>query len=197
MSLFGNSEDKQKKKQEKQKQKSEWQEKRKEILSKAPVYVIAEYMGGYEVARKAKGSLSIYLDKVEFKVVLNSNASFTIPNSDISNIAVEGRDEVSRRVTVTRLLATGIFAFALKKKGKDQEAFITLILIDGREVVFNVADKSPMEVKAKLSAAISRIKLPSPSTVSVADELKKLAELKDSKVITQEEFNRKKAELLS
>jgi len=37
---------------------------------------------------------------------------------------VDHGGEITRRVTVTRLVATGIFAFALKKKQDDRELFL-------------------------------------------------------------------------
>ena len=92
-----------------------------------------EYMGGYGDGRKANGIITFYQNQTEFSAVMSTK--FTIPNSQIKDILVEGKDEVNRRVTVTRLIAVGIFAFALKKKSKDQESYITLELIDGQEVI--------------------------------------------------------------
>lgn len=83
-----------------------------------------EYMGGYGDGRKANGIITFYQNQTEFSAVMSTK--FTIPNSQIKDILVEGKDEVNRRVTVTRLIAVGIFAFALKKKSKDQESYITL-----------------------------------------------------------------------
>lgn len=164
-----------------------------------------EYMGGYGDKRKATGSLFFFENQAEFTVLLNSKASFTIPTSDIVDVAVEGKDEVSRRVTVTRLVATGIFAFALKKKQEDKEAFVTIVLKDGQEVVFHVAKRAPMDVKVRLSKVIAHVKQNAPKAAlasaaapaSVADELAKLAKLKASGVITQAEFDKKKSDLLA
>ena len=118
---------------------------------RAVTLVNAEYMGGYAEKKKALGNLSFFDEQVEFKVALNSRASFAIPIADIQDMAVEGKDEVSRRVTVTRLIAVGIFAFALKKKGEDKDAYITLVLLDGQEAIFHIKNKSPMEVKVIVS----------------------------------------------
>lgn len=162
-----------------------------------------EYMGGYNDKKKTTGNLTFYANQVEFKVALKSGASFTIPTTDIKDIAIEGKDEVSRRVTVTRLFAVGIFAFALKKKSKDKDAFITVELNDGQEAVFHIKDKSPMELKAKLSKAVAQIKqntqkpTDAAGSTSAADELAKLATLKKRGIITQDEFDKKKTELLA
>lgn len=121
--------------------------------------VSVEYMGGYNEQKKANGTLTFYQNQTEFKnPMLNKKMWFTIPNSTIKDVAIEGKDEVNRRVTVTRLVALGIFAFALKKKSEDKDAYITLVLSDGQEVVFHSKDKAPMELRATLSQAISKVK---------------------------------------
>jgi len=164
-----------------------------------------EYMGGYGDKKKAKGILSFFEKQTEFSAVMSTK--FTIPNTQIRDIVVEGKDEVNRRVTVTRLLAVGIFAFALKKKSKDQEAYITLELSDGQEVILFVDNKAPMALRAKLAKVISAVKQANVSSQSqavqpttqrsVADELAKLASLKEQGVLTQAEFDAEKAKILN
>lgn len=162
-----------------------------------------EYMGGFQGKKKALGNLSFNKEQLVFKVALNARSSFVIPTTDIVDMTVEGKDEVSRRVTVTRLIAVGIFAFALQKKGRDKDAFVAVTLADGQEAIFHVKNQSPMELRARLSQTISQIKqyAPQPTaaavSVSIADELAKLAKLKDDGVITQAEFDKKKTELLA
>lgn len=48
---------------------------------------------------------------------------------------VESVGELQRRVTATRLLATGVFAFALKKKADDRELYLTVTAPDYQFVV--------------------------------------------------------------
>ena len=163
-----------------------------------------EYMGGYGEKKKAKGVLTFFEKQTEFSAPLSTK--FTILNSQIKDVVIEGKDEVNRRVTVTRLLAVGIFAFALKKKNKDQEAYITLELTDGQEVILFVDNKAPMALRAKLAKVISTVKqanvasqsqaTQSDNQSSVADELTKLATLKEQGVLTEEEFAAKKKQLL-
>ena len=144
--------------------------------------ISAAYLGGYGDHKKAKGVLSFDDEHAEFTVPLQAKLSFKIPNADLRGLAIEGRDEVGRRVTVTRLLATGIFAFALKKKQEEKESYVTLTLPDGQEAVFQIADRSPTDVKLKAE---------DPYVM-----LKKLSELKESGVITEAEYEAKKAQLL-
>jgi hypothetical protein len=192
MGLFDKAKEIQKRKQE---QREELAKARGPLLA----ITIADYVGGYGDHRKATGTLVFYEKRVEFLVPMNGAASFHLPASEVSDVAVEGKDEVSRRVTVTRLLAVGIFAFALKKKSADKEAFITIVLADGQEAVFHINKKSPMEMKAALSKVTAQVKQKAPkaTAASTADELAKLAKLKDSSVITQAEFENQKARLLS
>lgn len=163
-----------------------------------------EYMGGYGDYRKANGSLTFYQKQTEFSSLLTK---FKIQNKDVRDVVVEGKSEVNRRVTVTRLLAVGIFAFALKKKSTDKEAYITIELADGQEVIFFVDNKAPMELKAKLAKVISQVKqagvagqaqaATQPSSGSVADELAKLVSLKEQGILTQAEFDAEKAKILT
>jgi hypothetical protein len=161
-----------------------------------------EYMGGYGDYRKAKGSVTFYQKQTEFSSLMTK---FTIQNGNVRDVVVEGKSEVNRRVTVTRLLAVGIFAFALKKKNTDKEAYITIELADGQEVIFFVDNKAPMELKAKLAKVISQVKqagvagqiqATAQPQGSVADELTKLASLKEQGILTQAEFDSKKKQLL-
>jgi len=164
-----------------------------------------EYMGGYGDKRKAKGVLTFFEKQTEFSAVMGTK--FTVPNSQIKDVVIEGKDDVNRRVTVTRLLAVGIFAFALKKKNKDQEAYITLELTDGQEVILFVDNKAPMALRAKLAKVISAVKQANVASQaqpvqqvtqsSVADELAKLASLKEQGVLSQAEFDSEKAKVLS
>jgi len=165
-----------------------------------------EYMGGYGDKRKSKGNLNFFHKQTEFSSLMTK---FTIPNTTIADVAIEGKNEVHRRVTFTRLLAVGIFAFLIKKKNKDKEAYITLVLSDGQEVIFFVDDKSPMELKTKLARVILLVKQASTASqaqatqqatqgsVSIADELTKLASLKEQGIMTQAEFDDAKARILS
>lgn len=110
------------------------------------------YMGGYsELAPAAHIPLVFYANQVEF-------CGVAIPMSQIVDVATEGKEEVSRRVTVTRLLLVGIFAFALKKKKTEKESYVTIVMGDGQEVVFRVDGKSPLELKGMLAQVASRVR---------------------------------------
>ncbi len=178
---------------EKRAEKHEFQGRKLTMLS-------VEYTGGYENYKKTQGILTFYENVTEFKAPLVT--SFTINNKDIVATAVEGRLEVGRRVTVTRLLAFGIFAFGMQKKNDSKEAFITLVLADDQEAIFYAKNTSPMDLKRKLGSTLTRIQQgvaslgQSAAPASVADELTKLSELKKQGLLTDEEYNQQKQRLL-
>lgn len=117
---------------------------------------------------------------------------------------VETAGDIQSRVTVTRLLATGVFAFALKKKKDSRELYLT---VEGAGGAF-VVDVDPRkgraarEFAAKVNAASARGEAPAaaaapPAGPDVVGQLRQLGELRDQGVLTDAEFEAKKAELLA
>lgn len=121
-------------------------------------FQMVDYIGGYEDYNKSTGVLFFYENQAEYKASLKPNESFIIPTSSITDIALEGKDEVNRRVTVTRLLLIGIFAFALKKKGKDKESYIVIVENNSKEAIFHIKNQSPIETRVKISKAVQNVK---------------------------------------
>jgi hypothetical protein len=79
----------------------------------------------------------------------------------IKNIVVEDESTIRRRVTVVRLLAVGIFAFALKKKKVDKLLYLIFEWNDGRfdhETIFeftgSVSQGDPNTLRNKIIKAI-------------------------------------------
>jgi hypothetical protein len=139
--------------------------------------------------------------------------AFVLPWSSVSGVAIEGPEAARRRVTAARLLTVGVFAFAVKKK--DKLAYLTVATHQG-EVTFEVDGVLAPELKGRLARWTNTLAElapsiitesppptstpasvnPSPPTGSLADELKKLAELRDAGILTDEEFAQQKALLL-
>jgi len=171
---------------------------RGEMILKTPL--MYNYMGGYGEYKKATGTLQFYTNQIEFSSPLSTK--FTVATTQIAEATIEGKDDVSKRVTVTRLLAVGIFAFALKKGSKEREAYLTIVLKDGQEIIFHINGVAPRDLQVKLAKLMLQLKQANPSpdsqanTLSVADEIKKLADLKEQGILTQAEFDKKKLELL-
>lgn len=105
----------------------------------------AKYLGGHP-ARGGATACTLTIDDqgVRARVI---RPFLDLDWAEVREVSVEGPDQVERRVTVTRLLTTGIFAFALKKKGK-RAAYVTVGTDDG-EAIFEV-EAEPMQLRASL-----------------------------------------------
>lgn len=67
---------------------------------------------------------------------------------------VESAGDLRRRVTATRLVLTGVFALALKKKQDDRELFLTIEGADGASFVVDVDPKKQLEAR-RFAAAVN------------------------------------------
>ena len=86
----------------------------------------------------------------------------SIQSDAINNIVVEDKTTIEKRVTVGRLLLTGVFALAWKKKKVDEAAYLVIEWKDGRfdhETVFEFAGKGSMqEANAARNKLIKAVK---------------------------------------
>lgn len=76
----------------------------------------------------------------------------TIPLDKISDIVAEDSSTVERRVTLGRLAIAGVFAFALKKKKKDELAYLSIKWKQGKfqhETFFEFEGKGAMSMANK------------------------------------------------
>lgn len=84
-----------------------------------------EYVGGcIKYDKNFKGQLMVYNDKIE---LLNSILDKYIINvEDIKSVEFKTYEQISKDVTLTRLLLVGIFAFGLKKKRVDTSNYAVI-----------------------------------------------------------------------
>lgn len=113
-----------------------------------------EYLGGYEDKKKAPGFLNFYETYVSFKELFKQ--PLDIPYDEITNISVEPPEEVGKRVTMTRLVALGVFSLFFKKSKK--EAFIVIELEDGSEIIFQSMGKTHIDIRSQLSSTLAQLK---------------------------------------
>ncbi len=118
----------------------------------------ARYLGGHPLHEKEVKELALIFDDEGFHTKLPFNRPVWVRNwsvqwPDIDAIEVDGPDQVAQRVTATRLIATGIFAFAIKKKQK--VAYCIVRTRDG-EMIFEIKGATVQELRAKLSAVCAR-----------------------------------------
>ena len=112
-----------------------------------------KYVAGHPDINEAIQKTSIF--PKDNKLVIMLEAPMAIPikkgdieNSFIKNILAEDQSTVEKRVTVGRLLMTGIFAFAWKKKKKTELAYLTIEWNDGKfdhETIFEFEGVGSMQ----------------------------------------------------
>ncbi|MCA1707048.1 MAG: SHOCT domain-containing protein [Actinobacteria bacterium] len=114
---------------------------------------------------------------------------------------VEETGAVSSRSTLTRSMAPGLHGW--QKKTDDRKGFV---VVDGPDFQWQVSYSPQMDLGGarKFAAAVTtagRQAAPRPAgtaqPMDPADQLRKLAELRDGGIVTQEEFEAKKAQLLA
>ena len=181
----------------------ETRERNKQVNGKQIAWLLnVDYIGGVDFPQTKGGSLVFYEKRIRYEKI---KYLFSIELGEITDISIEGRQEISRRVTLTRFLTTGIFAFALTKKSKDKEAFIVITLDNGSELGFHTNRYSDTELKNRLFPIITFVRQRAASrqqsTTSTSDDqalitIEKLSELKDKGIITEAEFAAKKKQLL-
>ena len=168
---------------------------------------ISEYKIGmgyhYAGARDKRETGTIYANAagIEYKAFAGSKVK--IPWSAIRGIEVS--TQATRRVTAGRVVALGVFALAAKKG----EIF-TYVHITDQNSLWSFAIKSSQGAvinawKPVLAEWNERVQDPKTDSVShsentsgmsVADELRKLAQLRDDGILTEEEFSTRKLKLL-
>jgi len=128
-----------------------------------------------------------------------------IPWWKINELTVDGAMDFQKRVTATRILAVGIFALAVPKASQAAVSFLTVSDVEDNTLVFQMPHP-PAEVEGQLANVVnpawralwnqSAGTAPATQQPDVLDQLRKLGELRDAGVLTTEEFESKKTELL-
>jgi hypothetical protein len=131
-----------------------------------------------------------------------------IPWTDLIEVEAGSEADLRSRVTVSRLLLTGIFAFGLKKERK--KGFFISVATPNSLGLFEVntsgSNNRANEKKARVFAAAcnARIRSANPAGIAKAeassatnyDEIEKLGELLGKGLLTQKEFDAKKKQIL-
>jgi hypothetical protein len=163
------------------------------------------YQGGIADFKGHTGKLIIYENQLEFIDGFHKDRTFTIKSNELASYLVEGKDETQHRITATRLVTLGVFALAAKKKEVEHEQYLTLVLNDGRNIIFSHSNQfiDTIMFKGTVSTAFSQLKgafvakQDSPNTSGgAASEIEKYANLLEKGAITKAEFEAKKKQLL-
>lgn len=96
-----------------------------------------KYIGGHPNISSPIDRTVIYpkgdqLEIFNYYSAANGLKDAAIKFSSVKNIVIEDQSTIEKRVTVARLLLVGIFAFALRKKKKNELAYIIIEWNDGR-----------------------------------------------------------------
>lgn len=90
------------------------QEKRKELGLLNDVTLKLDYKGGHPALTKEK-ECSLKITNYDLTISYGLSSA-TVDYSNVTGINFETAEQISRRITATRLLTLGVFAFAFKKK---------------------------------------------------------------------------------
>ena len=114
---------------------------------------VGKYLGGHPDIDKAESGISLIPrgDGLQLMKLLSITGDIElgeIPNNNITNVRVEDASTVEKSVTVGRLLLIGVFAFAAKKKKKNELAYLIISWNDGRfdhDTIFEFSNLKPFE----------------------------------------------------
>jgi len=169
--------------------------------------VSISYVGGYDDQKRFNAKLCFYENQIEYSQFGQPVKGLVIKASDVGSIEVGGQEQVKSRLSLTRMATLGVFSLAAPKRSSVKDTSVVIVLKDNRQVFFHTKDLTEFDVHSKLANAISYYHAKVGGTTSGQtnpanqgnnlDQLEKLADLKSKGIITQEEFDKKKSELLS
>lgn len=86
------------------------------------------YCGGHEkLDKETSGFLSVFTDRIEFTVI---RKKFEIPIKMIVNNEIMSHEQITQRITATRMVLLGVFALAAPQKNKNTSNYITIQYVD-------------------------------------------------------------------
>lgn len=114
-----------------------------------------------------------------------------------AHVTVQTAGQMDKRVTATRLVLTGPLAFGLRKKKDGRQLFVVVEGATGSFVteVDPKKHKQALAFAAKVNEAGKHVAEPT-NRVDVLDQLERLGKLRDSGVLTEDEFEAQKAAIL-
>ena len=101
--------------------------------------LLVNYLGGHPELKAGFGKLNFYEDRIEF--VRGKNIAINISSDEIKTYSIEGKEDVSRRITATRMVTLGIFALATPKKNVEREQYLTIILNNDSSLIFEFRNR--------------------------------------------------------
>lgn len=171
-------------------------------------YVPIAYIGGYDDQKRVSAKLRFYENQIEYSSFKQPVKGLVIEAPDVKSIEIGGQSQTTSRLSVTRMATLGVFSLAAPKRSSIKDTTVTIGLKNGRQVFFHTKMYTEFEVHTKLANAISHyhqlqttqdnqqvVASPTAETDNTA-EIMKYATLLKRGVITQEEYQVKKRQLL-
>jgi len=119
--------------------------------------------------------------------------------ADVAGLAVEGPTEARKRVTVTRILALGVFALAVPKA--ESVSYLIVSLSGGREAAFEIRGVGPHQARADLLPFAAKAGAAAPVLPAGGDDLRdrlvRLEGLRSDGLISGSEYDEQRARILS
>lgn len=106
-------------------------------ISDSDFFYSGKYISGHPDINNSIEDVNLAKIKESIHIVYFPNSKSPIgagkiPKEQIKNIVIEDASTVSKRVTATRLIALGVFAFAAQKKEKTEISYLIIEWNDGR-----------------------------------------------------------------
>lgn len=162
------------------------------------------YCGGIPEMTKPD-SVEIVPGPKAVEIVRAWGKNIKIPIESIRDVSLKSEEQISKDVTLTRLFLLGIFAFGAKKKTKQVTNYLVIEYESGGVSCSGIftGDKA-----AKVYSQIAKMRLlylrdhppaadkAAPPALDCSAEIEKYYHLMEQGILTQEEFQAKKNQLL-
>lgn len=169
------------------------------------------YMSGIPQLKGQNVQVVVKVDRESVIVSIPLVDKVRILKEHLISVQEKTEDQISKDVTLTRLLAFGIFAFGMKKKRRNTEKYLILSYMEGHQQMAAVFRGHPQYMFKMLFDAVNEgqsirdakyppAPLPPPSRIVtgdiVLDRLTQLNELWTAGAISEDEYNRLKADII-
>lgn len=164
----------------------------------------ANYVGGHsKLGRKRQGNLYVTRDAIGIGMLGPKVA--VVPMSDIATVEVTGRQMAKSKAGA--VIGFGVLGGLAAKGSKDQSALVVRTK-SGETAYYTVEKEDPIKLRAKVTPFFHAAGIPfadeqpavapqPAKSADVADELRKLAGLRDDGILSEDEFQAQKAKLLA
>lgn len=159
----------------------------------------AQYLGGLPDTKPTKASTTLFITDDGVGHGNGWHPKNLIAWDQMSGVSFD--TGTAKKSRAGKALAFGVLALAAKKT--QDEAHLTVMLKDGNAALYRVVGKSGLVVRGKVQPFLAAHGVPclddgvsAAAAVSAADEIGKLAALRDAGAITADEFVAHKAALL-